>query len=414
MTPKIAIIGAGPGGCMLARLLHLRNIPCTIYEAEQSINYRSQGGTLDLRTNTGLAAVKEAGLYDEFLKNARFDGEYLLVTDKKLTTWMKRPAGSPDKKNNTMEAPEIDRKVLRKMLADSLPDGIVRWGYKLLRVDEDFSLHFANGTVESGFDLIVGADGAWSKVRNLVTSQKPYYCGIGGYAISIPDAERSAPDAYKLVNRGSVFAYSDMKHINGQQLGDGSLKISVYSQRNEDWMTTSGFDVNDLTAVKKAIREEFHDWDPKLLDFVDKSETNLRSYNLYMLPVGFRPEHKKGITLLGDAAHLMSPFAGIGVNTAFYDAVLLANAISASIQSGDPDDLDSYIVKYEDDMYTFAKDGQQLTWETMNDMLLTPGAPRTTIESWMMRFIRQEFPKWTHPLMAILVYGGFFIYKLFV
>ena len=80
-TFKIAIIGAGPGGCMLARLLHCANINVTIFEAEASVDFRSQGGTLDLRTKTGLAAMKEAGLYEEFLKHARFGGESLVLCD---------------------------------------------------------------------------------------------------------------------------------------------------------------------------------------------------------------------------------------------------------------------------------------------------------------------------------------------
>ena len=90
MAPKIAIIGAGPGGCILARLL-LTQCDCRtiIFEAESSINYRSQGGTLDLRADTGLVAIRTAGLWDEFQKYARYDGESLLVTDKHLTTWLR-------------------------------------------------------------------------------------------------------------------------------------------------------------------------------------------------------------------------------------------------------------------------------------------------------------------------------------
>src|SRR5262245_47500071 len=90
MAPNIAIIGAGPAGCMLARLLAKNGVSCTIFEAEQSINYRSQGGTLDLRARTGLQAIKEAGLWDEFQKHARYDGESLLICDKNRQAWLKR------------------------------------------------------------------------------------------------------------------------------------------------------------------------------------------------------------------------------------------------------------------------------------------------------------------------------------
>lgn len=230
--PKIAIIGAGPGGCMLARLLHQSSISCTLFEGEASINYRSQGGSLDLRKNTGLAAVKAAGLWEEFLQHARYDGESLLLTDKNLTTWMRRSPGTKEKHSNLQEAPEIDRAVLRKMLMESVPSQHIKWGWKLASVRETTSfglqLTFANSETLSGFDLVVGADGAWSKTRMLLSESKPHYSGLGGWSMRITDAKKSAPDVYTFINRGSVFAFSDGKSLFGQQLGDGSIDVSHY------------------------------------------------------------------------------------------------------------------------------------------------------------------------------------------
>src|SRR5437868_4920285 len=85
---RIAIIGAGPAGCTLARLLLRANIPVTIFAGKTSPDIRSQGGTLDLHEDTGLAALREAGLYDQFLKFARFDGDALTVCDKKMLRYL--------------------------------------------------------------------------------------------------------------------------------------------------------------------------------------------------------------------------------------------------------------------------------------------------------------------------------------
>ena len=199
MVPKIAVVGAGPGGCMLARLLHQHAIPCTIFEGEQSVDYRSQGGTLDLRTHTGLQAMKEAGLFSAFQEHARYDGESLLVCDKNRRAWVKRSSRESGEKQMLVEAPEIDRAVLRQILLESVPDGVVRWDMKLERVDTDLSLHFDNGVVEGGFDLIVGADGAFSKTRQFFSSERPFYTGLGGYQMYIPAAAERAPEVYKYV-----------------------------------------------------------------------------------------------------------------------------------------------------------------------------------------------------------------------
>jgi 2-polyprenyl-6-methoxyphenol hydroxylase-like FAD-dependent oxidoreductase len=135
---------------------------------------------------------------------------------------------------------------------------------------------------------------------------------------------------------------------------------------------------------------------------------------LYQLPVGWTWPHQKGVTLLGDAAHVMTPFAGIGVNTAFFDAMELAKQIAAFAEAGEGAELDDYVVRYEEAMFLNARRAQENTEGAKNDMFFTPGAPRTSIESWIMRQVKEESPKWTHPLLAILVYVSFWIYKFIV
>ena len=416
-VPRIAIIGAGPGGCILARLLHTHRIACTVFEGETAIDHRSQGGTLDLRANTGLAAVKEAGLWKEFQKYARYDGESLLVTDKKLTTWVRRKQGKQGQQNKLQEAPEIDRTDLRKLLLESLPKESIRWGMKLVRVqerDEGHALHFANGDVESGFDLIVGCDGAFSKTRTLLTPDSVFYTGLADWTMQVPNAKVTAPNLDKLVNRGSILAYSDGRSMAIQQLSSGNIWVSTSGPYTEDYASTSDLDSKDLESVKVLLREDFRDWRPELLEAIDKAEGDVMWRPLYMLPVGFTWPHKKGVTLLGDAAHLMTPFSGIGVNTAFYDAMLLAEQIVSFSKSARPDCFDEHIVAYEKKMFEHAHKAQKHTEGSMNDMLFTPGAPRTSIESWILRHMKEGTPAWSHPFLTAVVYAGFWVYKLFV
>ncbi|OCL06823.1 FAD/NAD(P)-binding domain-containing protein [Glonium stellatum] len=410
-TFKIAIIGAGPGGCMLARLLHRAGISVTIFEAEASIDFRSQGGTLDLRTNTGLAALKEAGLYDEFLKHARFDGESLVVCDKNLKKYFAR---SPSKSGNKIAAaPEIDRAELRKLLLESIPEDTIRWNHRLRSVDEDRVLHFDHG-VEKGFDLIIGADGAWSKIRLLLSQTKPFYSGIGGHGFSITDAQERAPEVYKLVNRGSVFAFSDGKAFFGQQLGNGSINVSSWSRRSEEWMSECGYNSRDSEESKQAIRIEFSDWSPDLLNLIEAADTMETPRSLFMLPVGFRWDNKPGVTLLGDAAHLMTPFAGIGVNVAFEDAMKLARAIIDASKDTRENALAVKITAYEEEMFERAKKAQQLTYGAMRDMLFTKGAPRSSIASWCTRMVTQNIPTVLYPLAFSGIHIFYFFYKMFV
>jgi len=309
MVFKIAIVGAGPAGCMLARLLTHRtdNIDVIVFEGEDNLDLRSQGGTLDLHVKTGQRALREAGLYDEFLKYARFDGEAMSLADKNLLCYVKVNGNAAE---STTGRPEIDRPKLRQILFESLPKDTVKWRHKLTQVEREvstgeFALHFADQPTQTGFDLIVGADGAWSKVRPVLSSTRPFYSGIAGHAFRIPDAKNTSPLGYDLANRGSLFSWSDGKSIMAQYMGDGSLNIGTWALKPEDWRKHCGYDVHDAKATKEACLREYADWDPRLVSFTQCAEDHVVPRDLYMLPVGHWWEYRQGVTLVGDAAHLM-------------------------------------------------------------------------------------------------------------
>ena len=385
MSPvfKVAIIGGGPAGCTLARLLLNAHISVTIFEREASPNFRTQGGTLDLHTSTGLKALKAAGLFDEFLKYARYDGEALAVADKNLEIYIKAEGSS---KETSRGRPEIDRLQLRQILLDSLPPDTIRWGCKFLSIDSDLSLHFDHG-IEKGYNFIVGADGAWSKVRPYLSQVQPIYSGAGGIELDVPDAEKRHPDLYKLVNRGSLFAYSDRKCIVSQQKSDGSITVHAWSRRpDENWKTTCGFDVSNPQEVKKALLHDYEGWAEPLVKFIKVAENDsIWAISTFELPIGHKWDHRPGVTLIGDAAHLCSPFAGEGVNIAMEDALKLSQTLIVAVKT--PSSLDSHITAFEQDMFIRAAAVAQHSRDNLVDMLFTPGAPASVIDRWTRRAI---------------------------
>jgi 2-polyprenyl-6-methoxyphenol hydroxylase-like FAD-dependent oxidoreductase len=203
MTTKplsIAIVGAGLGGPVLARVLQVHGIASTVYELDASIDARHQGGMLDMHEESGQRALRETGLYEEFRKLVRPQGEAMRVLDKTAAVLVDRAAEDSDGTR-----PEVDRRALRELLLASLDPGRVVWGHKIsgVRVLEGgrHELTFTNQN-RTSVDLVVGADGAWSKVRPLLSAAKPAYAGVSFLELHLSDVDRRHPASAALLGRG--------------------------------------------------------------------------------------------------------------------------------------------------------------------------------------------------------------------
>ncbi len=319
-SPRIAIIGAGPGGLTLARILHVKGIAATVFEREDHALARPQGGTLDLHLESGQHALRQAGLEAEFRQIARYDDQGSRVYDKAAHLLF------ADDDATDGERPEVDRTALRQILLDSLPAGTVQWGQTLRdvrqREDGTYDLLTEHGTIGI-FDLVVGADGAWSRVRPLVSAYKPQYSGLTFIEFGIDDIDNRHPALSRLVGRGKIGVEGDNRGMIVQRNGNAHVRGYAIFRVPLDWAEKT-FDFSSPTSTRMRLAAEFRDWARELVDLIHASNDQIVSRPIHALPVGHHWQNRVGVTLIGDAAHVMSPFGGEGVNAAMLDAAELA------------------------------------------------------------------------------------------
>ena len=367
---KIAIIGGGPGGLTLARLLQLRGATVHVYERDADRHERVQGGTLDLHHESGLAALGQAGLLDAFWAAYRPGADHMRITDQYATIWHDDHAEAQTATfGDAHFRPEIDRGPLRDLLLDSLQPGTVVWGRQFAAMQPAgpaWEITFRNGTTATA-DLVIGADGANSKIRPFATPIRPFYSGVMVVEGTVHDAAQQAPQVSQLLQGGKLFALGQGKTLVVSAKGDGSLNFYLGFKAPETWPRDSGLDFQNAAQLQAWFRQEFAGW-ASLWEELFAAPAACVPRPQYCMPLTQTWPAQPNITLLGDAAHLMPPYAGEGVNMAMLDALELSNCLTSPQFL----DLQTAIAHYEQHMRQRAAAVAQDTLE-QTEALHAPG-----------------------------------------
>ena len=364
---QIAIIGGGPAGLTLAKLLQRKEIPGTfnikVYERDMDKNVRVQGATLDLHEGTGLEAIKRAGLLDEFYKHHRPVASKMRLVDKLLNIAF----DDHDFATITAETrPEIDRAPLRNILLNSLEPGTVVWDSHFVSMEKErdgWLVHFKNGT-SAYADIVIATDGANSKVRPYLSDIKPVYSGITLIEGNIYNAGKNAPKLFAFAKGGKVMAFDNEQFVGYGTKGDGSVMFVVNFKTPENWLAQSGIDFNSREQVLAWFKKEFAGWSDRWYEFFTNDEVYFIPRPQYYFPFNQTWETQANLAMLGDAAHRMPPYAGEGANVALQDAFELAENLTGNIFP----DIRTAIAQFEKEMIERGANATKDTLENSEKM----------------------------------------------
>jgi 2-polyprenyl-6-methoxyphenol hydroxylase-like FAD-dependent oxidoreductase len=295
---------------------------------------------LDIHDHNGQLALKAAGLFDEFRRIIHEGGEASRVLDQHGTVLLDQPD------DGSAGRPEVHRGDLRRMLLDSLPPGTLQWGRKVTAIrplgDGQHELMFADGSTVTT-SLVVGADGAWSRIRPLLSDVQPEYVGTSFIETYLFDVDERHPASAKAVGGGALYALAPGKGIVAHREANGVLHTYVALTKPRQWL--ADIDFTQPKAAKARVAAEFNGWAPELTALISDGETDPVPRAIHTLPMGHRWKRVPGVTLLGDAAHLMPP-DGEGANLAMYDGAELGRALATH-----RGDLESALAEYEAAMF---------------------------------------------------------------
>ena len=374
---QIAIIGGGPGGLTLARLLQLKGTDVKVYERDFNKDARVQGSPLDLHEESGLAALCKANLIEEFKKSFRPGADKKILVDENATIFFSDHETKVEEDfGNKYFRPEIDRGPLRHMLLESLQQDTVVWDSHFISMEkqnEGWLLEFKNG-LSAYADLVIAADGANSKIRAYITDITAFYTGITMLEINVYDAEKLTPRINAMLNGGKVMAFGNSICLLGGQKGNGDLGFYISLKVNENWYTSNGLDYADKTQLLNWFKNEHPEWNSIWHEILENVNTPVIPRPIYCMPFEQDWKALSNLTMLGDAAHAMPPFAGEGANMAMLDALELSECLTSDKYNTLQESISFYEIEMRKRAAIAAKDsvenGERMHSETALDEML--------------------------------------------
>jgi 2-polyprenyl-6-methoxyphenol hydroxylase-like FAD-dependent oxidoreductase len=329
---QIVIVGAGPGGLTLARLLQLKGANVKVYERDLNKDARVQGSPLDLHDESGLAAMIKANLLAEFKNNFLPGADRMKIVNECGEVFFSDHVVKPVE-DFGMESfrPEIDRGTLRKILLESLQQETVVWDSHFISMEkqnEGWLLYFKNGP-SAYADIVIAADGANSKIRPYITDIKPFYSGITMLEGNVYDAKKVTPRIAALLDGGKIMAFGNKKDLLMGQKGNGEIGFYASFRADENWAADSSLDFFDKAQFVAWFKTAYPEWSSIWHELFENAAIPFIPRPIYCIPFDQSWEALPDVTLLGDAAHVMPPFAGEGVNMAMLDALELSECLTS-------------------------------------------------------------------------------------
>ncbi len=328
----VAIVGGGPGGLTLARLLQLKGVNVKVYERDLNKDARVQGSLLDLHDDSGQAAIRKAELFTEFKQNFLPGADKTVIVNELGEISFSDHEGKPAEDFGQEHfRPEIERGALRKILLESLQPETVVWDSYFSSMEKQgdgWLLHFKSG-ISAYADIVVAADGANSKIRPYITDSRPFYSGITMLEGYITNPKEKIPHIDALLNGGKVMAFGHSKCILGGQKGHDNFGFYASLKVDESWATNNGLDYSDKKQLLEWFKKEYAGWSSIWNELFENSTTPFIPRPIYCMPLDQTWETLPNVTMLGDAAHIMPPFAGEGANMAMLDALELSEHLTS-------------------------------------------------------------------------------------
>lgn len=353
---KIAIIGAGPVGLTMAKLLQQKGVDVKVYERDKDAQTRISGGTLDLHKGSGQDALEKAGLLEAYYAMALPMGR--TVADEQGNVLFSKKT-TPDERHDN---PEINRNNLRQLLLNSLAVDTVVWDRKFTGLEAHngrWLLQFDN-EITTTADLIIAANGGMSKARNYITDAEIEYTGTLIIQGEILQAEMKTPAFYQLCNNNILMTASKGNLLVANPKNGNLLSYSVIFKEPEEWGGNNELDFQNTDSIITFLLDKFIDW-AECYKQLFRSTSSFVLWQTRKLPIDkpWKSNRPLPITLIGDAAHIMPPFAGQGVNIGLVDALVLSENLTNKAY----ETIDAAINNYEQKMFVYAKEAQQQTSE---------------------------------------------------